>query len=109
MICCRYVQGTQCRSQCPVTLAAPPSIVSVPFMPGIRCCDILRSRQDGSGGLRLEAGRTDRLWGVLESAAVLQGQEAGRSRNALLLTLRYEREVPRSAVCPGGGGGGVRP
>lgn len=53
-------------------------------------------RPFGSGGVRLEAGATERLWGVIESMAVLRSRREGRGRDALLLTFRCE--APDSAV-----------
>jgi hypothetical protein len=43
--------------------------------------------RDANGGTRLEEGATERLWGVVESMAVLRSRREG-GRDALLLTFR---------------------
>lgn len=43
--------------------------------------------RDTNGGTRLEEGPTERLWGVVESMAVLRSRREG-GRDALLLTFR---------------------
>lgn len=59
----------------------PSRIVGLKF--SRRAC-----RRSGDGGVRLEAGPCERLWGVVESLAVLRSRQEGRGRDALLLTFR---------------------